>query len=120
MPVHKIDSIQFTSATSWSIGLWTDSVTHLTLNATTVRNALSGGAKNDPVQIASKATQLLQAQLDFRQPLSSLPLDDPDKTVNPNRPDLFWDGTDLVGRAIKVTISWTGSNMQLKLERRTN
>ena len=36
MPVHKIDPIQFTSATNWSLELWTDSVTHLTLNVTTV------------------------------------------------------------------------------------
>lgn len=38
----------------------------------------------------------VQAYLDRRQPLADLPIDDPDKTVNPGRPDLFWgraDGT---------------------------
>ncbi|KKK74697.1 hypothetical protein LCGC14_2881190, partial [marine sediment metagenome] len=32
-----------------------------------------------------------------------LPDDDPDKTTDPARPDLFWDAGDLVGRAVVVT-----------------
>ena len=117
MPIHAIERFQFTSATNWSVGLWPDSVTHLTLTAATVRAALTGPARNNPVQIAAKATQLLQAMLDVRQPRGGLPADDPDKTINPNRPDLFWDGTDLVGRAVLVTITWNGATFILRLER---
>jgi hypothetical protein len=113
----NIDPIQFTSATSWTMGLWPDSVTHLTLTGTTTRAALIGGAKNDPVQIAAKATTLLQDMFDVRQPLSGLPVDDPDKTINPKRPDLFWDGTNLVGRAIVVRVEWDGSRFNLTLSR---
>ena len=117
MPIHAVDPFQFTSPTNWSFGLWTDSATHWTLTAATVRATLTGSARNNPVQIAAKATQLLQAMLDVRQPRTGLPADDPDKTINPSRPDLFWDGTDLVGRAVLVTVTWTGAAYELRLER---
>ena len=117
MPVHKIDPMVFTSATNFSLGLWTDSVTHFTANATQARALLSGAARNDPVQIAAKATQLLQAFLDVRIARSSLPAADPDKSVNPSRPDLFWDGTDLVGRAVLVQVVWSLTTYELRLSR---
>jgi len=117
LPVHAIDPLVFTSVTSASLGLWTDRNTHLTVTATQARAQLSGAARNNPVAIAAKATQLLQALLDVRQPISGLPAEDPDKLVNPNRPDLFWDGLDLVGRGVKVTVSWNGSRYELRCER---
>ena len=116
MPVHKIDPLVFTSPTNWSMGIWTDSSRRLSLDGAAVRAALTGSARNDPIQIAAKATQLLQAMLDVRQPRTGLPADDPDKTVNPSRPNLFWDGLDLVGRGVKATITWTGTTLKLDLE----
>lgn len=115
MGIRAIDPLIFTSATNFSLGVWPDSVKHLTLDSTTVRAALIGSAKDDPVQIAAKATQLLQALLDTRIPIANLPVDDPDKTTNPNRPDLFWAGTNLVGRSTLVTVTWTGIIYMLEL-----
>lgn len=37
---------------------------------------------------------IAQSYLDRRQALADLPGDDPDKTTNPNRPDLFWGRSD--------------------------
>lgn len=117
MPVHKIDPIVFADFRTATIGLWTDSVTRLTVTATEARAVLVGAARNDPVQVAVAATKLLQAKLDVRIPLVNLSTADPDKTINPNRPDLFWDGADMVGRAVRVTITWTGTTYQLECER---
>ena len=106
MPVHKIDVPIFVSATSFTLGVWPSADRQLTVTATQARATLSGAARNNPVSICAAATTLLQAQLDTVIPLASLPSDDPDKTVNPNRPDLFWSGTNLIGRAITVLIRW--------------
>lgn len=51
----------------------------------------------------------LQAFLDSRQLIADLPDDDPDKYVDPGRPDLFWDGLYLVGRAVRVTVEVQGA-----------
>lgn len=53
--------------------------------------------------------------LDTRQRLNTLPPDDPDRTIDPGLPILFWEGpgspgqTYLVSRSILVTIEWTGN-----------
>ena len=40
----------------------------------------------------------------FRQPLSGLPDDDPDKTTDPNQyPWLYWDGGDLCSRTVEIS-----------------
>ena len=117
MPVHKIDPLGFTSATSFTLGLWTDSVSQKTVTAAQARATLCGAARNNPVRICEAATILLQNQLDVRQSLASLSVDDPDKTVNPNRPDLFWSGTDLVGRSVLVQVVWNGTRPELRLSR---
>lgn len=118
MPLYAIDPLQFTSATSAQLGVWTDSVTHFTVTATEARNALTGAARNNPTQIAAKLTELLQTKLDTVIALSALPIGDPDKTTNPNRPDLFWDGLgNLIGRSVKVTISVVNGQYQLTCER---
>ncbi len=67
------------------------------------------GAQPDSQGIANAIAVNLQQQVDIKQQRSSLPNDDPDKTTNPDRADLFWDGPDLVGRAITVSVTWTGS-----------
>ena len=67
---------------------------------------------------------LIQAFLDTRQRLNTLPGDDPDRSTDPARPDLFWDGpgqpgnTDLVSRPIEVgEITWDGSRVNVPLKR---
>ncbi len=60
----------------------------------------------------------LQAQTDVRQRLNTLPSDDRDRTIDPARPNLFWDGpgqpgnTDLVGRSTVYTVTWDGEKYQ--------
>jgi len=119
MPVHRIDPLIFTDFRNATLGVWTDVVTQKTVTAAAARSALPVNQRNDPVRIAAKLTDLLQSQLDVRIPLADLPVDDLDKTVNPNRPDLFWDlaTLELVGRAVKVTVSWVNNLYELKLER---
>ena len=205
MPVHKIDPLVFTSATNFSLGVWTDSVTRHTVSATQARATLSGAARNNPVRICEAATILLQDQLDVRIPLATLPVvdigrrlaanigptdtsilfdadhptensplesdrrnqlfpsltvlrigaermritfvsapnvrtafvqrgyastlpvshtppepilnEDPDISLDPIRPDLFWDGTDLVGRSVLVQVVWNGTQPELRLSR---
>lgn len=67
------------------------------------------GAQPDSQGIANAIASNLQAQVDVKQPRSGLPNDDPDKTTNPDRPDLFWDGPDLIGRSIIVYVTWSGT-----------
>jgi hypothetical protein len=61
--------------------------------------------------------------LDVRQKLNTLPNDDPDRTIDPALPYLFWDGpgspgqTDLVSRSVLITVTWTGSAYETLLER---
>ncbi len=58
----------------------------------------------------------LQDKLDFKQRLNTLPIDDPDRTIDPGLPWLFWDGpgqpgnTDLVGRSDVIkNVIWDGN-----------
>jgi hypothetical protein len=54
-----------------------------------------------------------------------LPNDDPDRTINPDTPTLFWEGdgqpplnqTTLVSRAVEISIEWTGSEYITTLRR---
>ena len=56
----------------------------------------------------NKFAERAQDLIDFRQPLDTLPDDDPDKTIDPARPDLFHDGGDLVGRSVIISdVSFT-------------
>ncbi len=65
------------------------------------------GAQPDSQGIANAIAVNLQQQVDVKQRRSDLPNDDPDKTTNPNRLDLFWDGPDLIGRGLTVKCQWT-------------
>jgi len=50
-------------------------------------------------KMAERANELLV----YRQPLASLPDDDPDKTTDPNNyPWLYWDGGDLCSRTVEI------------------
>lgn len=44
-----------------------------------------------------------QDMIDVRIPLADLPIDDPDKTIDPELPNLFWDKFDLVARSILIS-----------------
>src|SRR5210317_2053738 len=54
---------------------------------------------NRLAKFEERANQLLTK----RQPIASLPDDDPDKTTDPARPDFFWDGSDLVARPVIIS-----------------
>ncbi len=79
--------------------------------------ALSGNTDKK----AAAMTELLQAFLDTRQLLSSLPDDDPDKTIDPGRGHLFHQriaGKDyLVGRGAIVNVTWDGSRFDCSARR---
>ena len=66
----------------------------------------------------------LQDQIDFRQRLNTLPTDDPDRTTDPAKPWLFWDGpgqpgnTDLVSRSDVITnVVWDGTRYVVSVRR---
>ena len=60
----------------------------------------------------------LQNYLDVRIPLTNLSGEDPDKTTDPVRPDLFWDGGDLVGRGCIITaVTWDGQRYVVSISR---
>ena len=67
---------------------------------------------------ADDLKERLQILVDFRQPLSELPDDDPDKTTDPALPFLFWDQGDLVGRSCLIkAVSWDGQRFTVSIER---
>lgn len=109
MPIHRIE------IDGQNVRLWQTSDRDIAL-----RLGQFGGST------AAKKVALetaLQAFLDVRIPLADLPDDDPDKKTDPARPDLFWEGGYLVGRAIKVTvgIEGTGANATVNVHlQRTN
>ena len=76
-------------------------------------NCIEFRARDFPGNRAAKAAglkQALQDWLDVRQPIADLSDDDPDKTIDPARPGLFWDAGDLVSRPVLVTgVTVTGS-----------
>ena len=92
----------------------------------TITNILEGdvvgvGTKEE---IAAAFIPFLQDILDVRQKLNTLPNDDPDRTIDPAKPWIFWDGpgqpgnTDLVGRSIIVEdVIWDGSVYVVTLKR---
>lgn len=73
---------------------------------------------------AAALQQILQNYFDVRQPLSSLPVDDPDRYINPDLPNIFWsdangvpqipetNNTHLTGRncVIDITVVGSGAN----------
>jgi len=62
------------------------------------------GARNQR-KIAAKMQQMLQDQSDYRESRASLPDDEITKTVDPARPNEFWDGDDIVSRNEIITIN---------------
>lgn len=75
---------------------------------------LVGQDKQNPDMLASKMTELLQLLADTIQPLTDLPDDDPDKTIDPGLNCIFWDnvnGVDVLrsrGPLITITFNEAG------------
>lgn len=113
MPVHKIVS------NSTTVQIWTDASGPRSIQDIIQLLIDQGGAGNED-RVATALKDLLQADLDVRQVRNTLPLDDPDRTSNPNRPDLFWDGNELVGRSVEVvSVTWNGAFYSIVLRRTT-
>ena len=53
-------------------------------------------------QRLSRLVAAIQAGFDNVQPIADLPADDPDKTTDPARANVFWDGADIVYRGVFV------------------
>lgn len=71
-------------------------------------------------QRLGKINSAIQDEIDNRVLLTSLPIDDPDRTVNPNAPNLFWSDVDgnpvsdpagayLCSRSVKVWLTYENS-----------
>ena len=118
MPIHAIDPLpapgDFRTGT---FGVWLASNDQRTVNIGTIRSAMPANQRNNVAAVVEAVRKALQASLDVRIPRTSLPLDDPDLISDPARPDLFWDGTDIVGRSVLVTLSWSGNAYNLTLQR---
>jgi len=112
MAFHAIELVN-TSTTSASVKLWVDISRALQITAADARAALTGAARNNPVSIAAKATELLQVLVDTRILLTDLPLDDPNRTTDPKLPYYFWATFGglvyLVSREATVRFFWDGS-----------
>ena len=63
-----------------------------------------------PEKTAAKLQEILQAEIDFRVPRSSLPDDEETKKIDPALPNFFWDGDDIVARNNIITVSYVDGN----------
>ncbi len=63
----------------------------------------------------------IYSQIDERQKKNSLPLDDPDRAIDPAQEGYFWDGgggnPDIVSRPLIVTVTWDGERYQYSFRR---
>lgn len=113
MPIHKTEIVD------GNIRLWPSSAGYKTADTEATRLALPTDQRDDTGKLAEQLTTELQNQMDVRQPIDSLPDDDPDKTIDPDRPDLFWDRStrELVSRSVIVTVTWNGSEYVILVQR---
>ncbi len=111
MPIHKVE---FDGDT---VTLWKDSQVSgvSSVSVTTVRNSLPPPRRVDGDEVAGLMQDLLQGTQDFRQSLNSLPSDDPDKTIDPARSDLFHDGQFLVSRPVLVSFAWIAAESRYEI-----
>ena len=69
-------------------------------------------------KVATDLKAAIQDYFDVRILRTDLPDDEPTKTTDAVRPDLFWDGADLVGRGVVVTdVVWDGTTYGVSLRR---
>lgn len=88
MPVHKI------VCDSEKVQIWSSVGKYVEV----LYSALSGTRLEQAEQLVA----LLQDLLDYKQRITTLTHDDPDRSIDPARPELFWDGSFLVSRPVLV------------------
>jgi len=70
----------------------------------------------------AKINDAIQVEIDQLKLLTDLPIDDPDRTINPNRPELFWSDSDgnpvsdpfgafLCARAVKIHLTFENGEL---------
>lgn len=65
--------------------------------------------KKNKTKLAEQMKIDLQASIDHRILRTDMPFDDPAIISDPSRPDFFWDGDNLVARAVIVeSVVWDG------------
>jgi hypothetical protein len=63
-------------------------------------------------------TQRAQDLIDYRIPLTDLPVDHPDRVTDPSRPDYFHDSGDLVARPVFISgVAWDGNRLDFVLSK---
>jgi hypothetical protein len=99
----------------------------ITRNRATVTVLFSSLGAGSTAVKAARLQAAVQAQFDDRTLLSSLPSNDPDKTINPNSPAIFWslsDGTPepnianathLTSRSCLAVVTTVGSVVSIRL-----
>ncbi len=99
-----------------SIEMWVGGTT------VTFPDTVAGPGTKDEKAVAF--IPFLQDKLDFKQRLNILPNDDPDRTIDPGLPWIFWVGpgqpgnTDLVSRAdIIENVVWNGNEYVVTVRR---
>ena len=66
-------------------------------------------------KVAAQMQRDLQDEIDVRTLRSNLPDKEPTKAVDPKRPNIFWDGDEIVTRVAIVTITVRGSGYQIAI-----
>lgn len=92
---------------------WADLPTEVTIADAT---ALVSGQPT-PAKIAAALTEALQAHIDVVEKRSSLPDDEPTKSVDPAQENIFWRGGDIVSRSDIVTVTHDGSEYVVSVRR---
>ncbi len=102
MPVHRIES------TATHVRLWKTSSVADRKEIDVVAELTKQGGDN--LKVAALVKGQLQDALDVVIKRTDLPLEDEARQSNPNRPDFFWDGPDLVSRPVIVeSVVWDGT-----------
>ena len=108
--VAKIETVNISDKGTAVIRVFLSANRSVEVDADIERAKLPLADREDGVKIAAQLTDELQAKLDVRVLLRSMPGNDSDKTVDPARGDLFWQDIDgdryLVSREGIVTVTW--------------
>ncbi len=113
MPVHKIIS------TGTRVQLWMDSSGPRS-DFDIVQMLIDEGGESPAarLKIAAFIKQTMQDDIDVRVKRSTMPAEDEARQSNPNRPDFFWNGPDLVSRSVIVEdVVWDGTTYSATLRR---
>lgn len=88
MPAFN-EIIRASDNVTWKV--WIDAENSIIVDRAGTMSLLTGQDRQNPARIAQVASDVLQMLWDAptRQLLTDLPLDDPDRTIDPGRPDQF-------------------------------